>query len=75
MIVSRWGNSLAVRLPAKLVKQLGLEEGDNVVAEAADDGSLRLKKADKPDPWAKVRHLFGSLPADYKFDREEANER
>lgn len=25
--VNRWGNSLAVRLPAQLARQMGLEEG------------------------------------------------
>ena len=30
MQVARWGNSLAVRLPAKLVAELGLSEGDEI---------------------------------------------
>lgn len=34
--VSKWGNSLAVRLPKALVDQLGLKEGD--AAEFAVDG-------------------------------------
>jgi antitoxin MazE len=28
MQVSKWGNSLAVRLPAAVVEALGLKEGD-----------------------------------------------
>ena len=75
MIVSKWGNSLAVRLPAKLVKELGLEEGDALSIEAAENGALTIRKSAKEDPWANVRDLIGTLPADYKFDREEANER
>ena len=35
MQVSRWGNSLAVRLPAAVVDALGLEEGDEIELRAA----------------------------------------
>jgi antitoxin MazE len=31
--VSRWGNSLAVRLPAALARQLGVGEGDSLHME------------------------------------------
>ena len=30
MQVSKWGNSLAVRLPAAVVEALGLKEGDDI---------------------------------------------
>jgi antitoxin MazE len=30
MRVSKWGNSLAVRLPKALVEKLGIAEGDDV---------------------------------------------
>ena len=36
MQVSRWGNSLAVRLPKKLVEEAGLAEGDEVDVRVAD---------------------------------------
>lgn len=35
MQVGKWGNSLAVRLPASLVEHLGLREGDDIVIEIA----------------------------------------
>jgi antitoxin MazE len=41
--ISRWGNSLAVRLLAQLLRQLGLEEGSQVSAEITPEGELRLK--------------------------------
>lgn len=40
--VSKWGNSLAVRLPAESAKQLGVCEGDTLVAEVAAGGRLIL---------------------------------
>ena len=42
MQVSKWGNSLAVRLPAKSAKQLGVGEGDTLIGEIASDGRLIL---------------------------------
>ena len=30
MIIAKWGNSLAVRLPAALIETLNLKEGDAV---------------------------------------------
>lgn len=40
--VNRWGNSLAVRLPQELVRELGLHEGDKLHAEALGPGRLGL---------------------------------
>jgi antitoxin MazE len=42
VMVSKWGNSLAVRLPAKLAKRLGVAEGDTLLAEVSADGRLVL---------------------------------
>jgi len=42
LTVSKWGNSLAVRLPADSAKRLGIGEGDTLVGEIAADGRLIL---------------------------------
>lgn len=42
LVVSKWGNSLAVRLPAESVKRIGVGEGDKLVAEISTDGRLVL---------------------------------
>jgi antitoxin MazE len=74
MQVCKWGNSLAIRLPAKLVEQLGLEEGDEIEVRAAEKGALEVKKTpDRLELLKGLRKYRGSLPADFKFDREEAN--
>ena len=76
MQISRWGNSLAVRLPAAVVEELGLQEGDEI--EIAVDSGRRFGVRRKPDPealLARLRGLRGRLPADFRFDRDEANER
>ena len=76
MRVAKWGNSLAVRIPAALVESMSLKEGDEILLRSVAKGELEL--AAKPDletMLARVRKLRGRIPADFRFDREEANER
>ena len=40
--VAKWGNSLAVRIPAAYVRQTGLKEGDQLQAQLGTDGALHL---------------------------------
>lgn len=40
--VGRWGNSLAVRLPIELARQLGIVEGSTLHATRGKDNSLLL---------------------------------
>jgi antitoxin MazE len=76
MQVSKWGNSLAVRLPAAVVEALALKEGDQVELQVAGKRAFEVAKA--PDAralLARLRKYRGRLPAGFKFDRLEANER
>ncbi|HEX7390795.1 MAG TPA: AbrB/MazE/SpoVT family DNA-binding domain-containing protein [Acidiphilium sp.] len=76
MHVARWGNSLAVRLPAAVVEALGLREGDDI--EIHVEGERRFAVARKPERQAllmRLRGFRGRLPADFRFDRDEANAR
>ena len=77
MLVSKWGNSLAVRLPKALVDQLGLKEGDELNVVAAKDGMIEVETREEQRRRAieRLASLNWTLPADYKFDRDEANER
>src|SRR5437764_662000 len=47
MQVSKWGNSLAVRLPKKLVEELGIAEGDDVNVTSADPQTIVISKKDE----------------------------
>jgi len=75
--VSKWGNSLAVRLPKALVDELGLKEGDELAVVAAKNGTLEVetKENQRKAALERLAALNWSLPPDYKFDRDEANER
>ena len=76
MQVSKWGNSLAIRLPASVVKALELNEGDDIEVQIADERVFRLKKKPSNEALLKrLRKFRGKLPADFTFDREEANAR
>lgn len=81
MRVSKWGNSLAIRLSADLVRSLGLKEGDQVEVAAATPERLELahdlaelKAIDaRLQALDRIRALRRPLPAGYRFDRNEAN--
>jgi len=76
MQVSKWGNSLAVRLPASVVQALALKEGEEIDLHVVGERSLEIsKKPDTKELLARLRQLRGRLPADFHFDRLEANER
>ena len=78
MLVSKWGNSLAIRLPKDVVDTLGLKVGDEikVTMQAADGAAMVVQKPRKKHELLEgLRKYRGLLPADYKFDREEANAR
>lgn len=76
MRVSKWGNSLAVRLPADLVKALDLREGDDIEIQLADARTFGIaRKAGREDLVNRLKAFAGRLPADFRFDREDANAR
>ena len=43
--IAKWGNSMAVRLPAELVRRIGLRDGDSVEAHLSADGALTIRPA------------------------------
>ncbi len=45
--IAKWGNSLAVRIPADYVRQIGIKEGDQLEAHLSVDGALNLR----PSQW------------------------
>lgn len=43
--VAKWGNSLALRIPAEYVRSIGIKEGDRVEACLNVDGGLTIRPA------------------------------
>jgi antitoxin MazE len=76
MQVAKWGNSLAVRLPAAVVEALELKEGDDIEIHIADARELAVsRKPGRDELLKRLRAFRGRLPADFTFDRDEANAR
>lgn len=77
MQVSKWGNSLAVRLPKTLVDELGLKEGDELNVVAADKSTIEVetREARRQRALDQMAQRNWTLPEGYRFDRDEANER
>jgi antitoxin MazE len=76
MQVSKWGNSLAVRLPSAVVDALDLKEGDLIEIRIAGERIFEVRRDPrKRRALARLRKLRRPLPAGFVFDREEANAR
>jgi antitoxin MazE len=76
MQVAKWGNSLAVRLPAAVVEVLGLKEGDDLEIDVIGSRALEVrKKPGSRELLARLRKFRGRLPVDFRFDRLDAHER
>jgi antitoxin MazE len=63
--VSRWGNSLAVRLPVECTRAIGLKEGDSVEVSISPAGSITLaseQSFDKAAFLTRIAKLHASMP-------------
>ena len=59
MQVSKWGNSLAIRLPASVVEALELHEGDEIEVVIADERVFQVKKKPGNDAFLMRLREFG----------------
>ena len=76
MRVSKWGNSLAIRLPAEVVEALELGEGDEIEIRIASSRSFEIARDRSVErALAKLRKLRRPLPPGFTFDRLDANAR
>lgn len=72
MLVSKWGNSLAVRLPASVVEILDLKEGDSIEIHVAGSRDIEIMKTPEIcEILERLRKYRGRLPKGFKFDRVE----
>jgi antitoxin MazE len=76
MKLTRLGDDFAVCLPKEMVEALAAELGDELEVRVQFDGSLRIARKMTPEEAIDgLRKYQGRMPADFKFDREEANAR
>lgn len=76
MQVSKWGNSLAVRLPAAVVDALELREGDHIEIRIAKGKVFEVSRDhSRENALTRLRKLRRPLPPGFVFDRADANGR
>lgn len=76
MLISKWGNSLGVRLPRALVKDLGLEPGDELEVVSASAARIILTKHNRrARAVERMRARALPIPEDFVFDREDIHTR
>jgi len=74
--VSKWGNSLAIRVPATVIEALELKEGDEVEVRLAGPRTFEIDRdRSREHALARIRASGWKLPPGWKFDREDANSR
>jgi antitoxin MazE len=81
MHIAKWGNSLAVKLPVTLVKELGLKVGDELklrqaVRQKGKVSELLVEKVQsKLEVLKGVRVLRTAMPKNFVFDRDDIDVR
>lgn len=75
MKLTRTPDGYVVQVPDDVVAALGLRDGDPVRVSRPSVIELTVSLEDRDNAIEEMKRLARPLPADYKFDREEANSR
>ena len=72
MKFAKWGNSIAIRIPAEVVTKLGISPNDEALIKMTGENSFEITRDRKREnALKKLRELRFTLPEDYVFDRNE----
>jgi antitoxin MazE len=72
MQVAKWGNSLAIRIPADVARRLGIKEGDDIEILAADEHQIAISRGRTVEAaLARIRSKAVAMPEGWRFDRGE----
>ena len=76
MQVSKWGNSLAIRLPAAIVEALEMKAGDDIEIRVAGSRELEVGRDEsRKRALEALRKLQRPLPPGFVFNRDDIYER
>jgi antitoxin MazE len=76
MRLAKWGNSLALRIPAEVTATMKLEPGDEVQLRIAGEHKFEVvRDRRREEAIKKLRKLRLEVPAGYTFDRNEIYDR
>jgi antitoxin MazE len=72
MKFAKWGNSIAVRVPADVVAKLGILPNDEAQIKVTGEYTFEISRdRRREEAIEKLRKLRFALPDDYVFDRDE----
>ncbi len=72
---TKWGNSLAVRLPKNVVKILNLRVGDDVEVVVATPKLFEIRRSKQIEDFFTSLDVLPKLDAGFVFNRDDANSR
>ena len=73
---AKWGNSIAVRIPAEVVAKLGISPDDEAQIKVTGEFSFEISRdRRREEALEAIRKLARPLPPGYKFNREEIYDR
>lgn len=72
--VAKWGNSLAIRIPSRIVRELGLKEGDRVTPEQLGL-PWSIPRMSREEALKGIAARRWKLPEDWKIDRNDPDMR
>jgi antitoxin MazE len=76
MKFAKWGNSIAVRIPAEVVVKLGISIDEEAQIKVTGENSFEVTRdRSRQEAIETMRKLRFVLPDDYVFNREELHER
>jgi antitoxin MazE len=72
MKAAKWGNSLAVRIPAEVVQELGISPNEELQIRVTGENSFEVTRdRRRQEAMEAIRKMAVPLPEGYKFNREE----
>ncbi len=78
MQIERFGKRLALELPEEFIERFNIREGDEIdsaAIEAALEAHRQEVERHREAAIRSIRERAFPLPPEWKFDREEANQR
>jgi antitoxin MazE len=76
MKFSKWGNSLAIRIPADVVDKLGISPDEEAQIKVTGEYSFEVTRDRRREEAIEaIRKLAVPLPPGYRFNREELYDR
>lgn len=76
MKFAKWGNSIAVRIPADVVEKLKISADDEAQIKVTGENSFEvIRDRRREQAIETMRRLARPLPPDYKFNRDELHGR